>query len=183
MFLILKNSIVHKNANIANFTILGIGVGLAFHISISIAGFGIFLTQSENLFRIVRYIGAAYLAYIGFKSLLNRSKLQSVESNYDKELTLTEAFKEGLFTNLLNPKVTLYIISLFTQVIRPSASLYEKSTYGIVLVAEAIVVWSIFTRAVRLEAVRNALEDYTIWLDRLFGLILLGIAGSVFWLG
>jgi threonine/homoserine/homoserine lactone efflux protein len=182
MFLILKNSMIHKNATVAYCTILGIGLGLTFHISISIAGLGIFLTQSESLFRIIRFAGAGYLGYLGFKSLFNSSKFQSVIAE-DKELNLIAAFKEGLFTNLLNPKVTLFIISLFTQVIRPSASYYEKSTYGLVLVAEAIVVWTIFSRAVRLETVRQALENHTLWLDRLFGLILLGIAGSVFWMG
>ena len=73
MFLILKNSIGQSSKGPAIATILGIGLGLTVHISVSIGGLAILLVQSELLYRLVRCAGAAYLAYLGLKSLICQS--------------------------------------------------------------------------------------------------------------
>ena len=184
MILILKNTLGQPNRNLVIFTILGIALGLSIHISLSIAGLAIILIQSDTLFRAVRYAGAAYLAYIGISSFFS----SALKNSYDfkgggNSKTFRVAFREGLLTNLLNPKVTLYIISLFTQFIAPETPLSMKSTYGVFLVLEAIVVWWLFARAINLGVIREWLASYSYWMDRLFGLILIGIAGYVFLIG
>ncbi|MDG2170690.1 MAG: LysE family transporter [Opitutales bacterium] len=180
MLLIIRNTLGTSGKKAALFTILGIAAGLSVHISVSIAGLAIVLSQSDLLYSIVRYLGAAYLAYIGLKSLLNRSqfKIQSGE-NTDHKTPNSEAFREGFFTNLLNPKVTLYILSLFTQLIAPASPLWQKLIYGSVLIIEAVVVWVVFSAIIGIPMIRKLTQDWALWIDRLFGLILIGIALSV----
>ncbi|MCZ6673351.1 MAG: LysE family transporter [Verrucomicrobia bacterium] len=180
MFLILKNTLGQSGNGTAIFTILGIGLGLTVHISISIGGLAILLVQSENLYRLLRYAGAAYLAYIGLKSLIRQSSFTQNSYNGGSGKSWRTAFVEGLFTNLLNPKVTLYIFSLFTQLIAPNLPLWQKVTYGLVLIAEAIMVWILFSLAVNLPNIRTRIESFSVRIDRLFGLILICIAGTVF---
>ena len=180
MLLIIRNTLGQRGKQAAVFTILGIALGLSVHISLSIAGLAIVLTQSDLLYNIVRYLGAAYLAYLGFKALFNRSSFEiSEESGTVFQKPGGEAFREGLFTNLLNPKVTIYILSLFTQLIDLSSPLWQKLTYGSVLVLECVVVWLFFSSIVGLPIVRNKTQKWALWIDRLFGLILIGIALSV----
>ena len=183
MFLIIKKGLGQSKSYPVYFTILGIAAGLSIHISVSIAGLGILLTESELLFTSVRYLGAAYLLYLGLSSLLSHSKLETTFGVASGALPASKAFKEGFFTNLLNPKVTLFILSLFTQFIQPDAPINEKLVYGIILVAEAIVVWSLFAQSIRLTVIRKTLANYALWKDRTFGLILVLIAVSVFWNG
>ena len=180
MLLIIRNTLGQSGKQRAIFTVLGIAAGLAIHISVSIAGLAIILSQSDLLYSIVRYLGAAYLAYIGLKSLLSRSHLKIHDGgSAAHQKPNSEAFREGLFTNLLNPKVTLYILSLFTQLIDPNSPLWQKLIYGSVLVMEAIVVWLIFSATIGIPIIRKRTQDWALWIDRLFGLILIGIALSV----
>lgn len=183
MFLIMKNGLGQSKSYPVYFTIFGIAAGLSIHIGVSIAGLGILLAESELLFTAVRYLGAAYLLYLGFRSLLSHSKLETTFGGNAGELQASKAFKEGFFTNLLNPKVTLFILSLFTQFIQPDAPINQKLVYGIILVVEAIVVWSVFAQGIRLKLIRKTLADYALWIDRTFGLILVLIAVSVIWNG
>ena len=74
MLLIIRNTVGQSKKKPGVFTILGIASGLSAHITLSIAGLAIFLSQSELLFTTVRYTGAAYLAYLGFKALIKSSK-------------------------------------------------------------------------------------------------------------
>ena len=179
MFLILKNTLGQRGRAPAVATVFGIALGLTVHISVSIAGLGIILLQSETLYRIIRYAGAAYLAYIGIQSFLSHSQLNVQETTNEKDKNWKTAFREGLFTNLLNPKVTLYVLSLFTQLISPLIPVWQKLTYGSVLVAEAILVWWLFVLVINQQVIREKIQKYTVWFDRLFGVILICIAGSV----
>ena len=180
MILILKNTVGHSDLKPATYTILGIGLGLSIHISFSIGGLAILLLQSEKLYQGVRFAGAAYLAFIGIKSLIGTRKQNYIplaKSNLDHNATT--AFRDGLITNLLNPKVTLFIISLFTQLISPGTALWQKFIYAVVLVVEALVVWLLFARAINSTKIKEWISNYSGWVDRLFGLLLLGIACSV----
>lgn len=184
MLLIIRNTLNQPGKKAAVFTILGIAAGLSVHIALSVAGLAIVLTQSDLLYTIIRYLGAGYLTYLGIKALLSQSPIEihegSIEANHKPAL---EAFREGLFTNLLNPKVTLYILSLFTQLIDLASPLWQKLVYGSVLILEAIVVWLLFASVIGLPIVRNLTQKWSLWIDRLFGLILLGIAASVVLVG
>ena len=180
MLLIIRNTLGQKRKRAALFTIFGIALGLMVHISLSIAGLAVILTQNDLLYNGVRYLGAAYLAYLGLKSLFYHSPFSiSEEMGTVGEKAAGEAFREGLFTNLLNPKVTVYILSLFTQLIELHSPLWQKVTYGAVLVVECVVVWLIFSAVVGLPLIRNRTQSWGLWIERLFGLILIGIALSV----
>ena len=180
MVLILKNTVGQPKFRPAVFTILGICLGLTVHIGISIGGLAILLLQSDTFYQGVRYAGAAYLAYIGIKSLIQSKTGQNLfKGETGNFKTGSSAFREGLFTNLLNPKVTLYIISLFTQLISPDAAFWKKSVYALVLIMEALIVWLIFAQLVNFKKIKRWISRYSIWTDRLFGLLLIFIAGSV----
>ena len=184
MFLIIRNTLNQPGKQAATFTILGIAAGLSVHIALSIAGLAIILTQSDLVYSIVRYLGAAYLAYLGIMALLSRAPIEIQEGKIaSDQKPAKEAFREGLFTNLLNPKVTLYILSLFTQLIDLASPMWQKLVYGSVLVLEAVMVWLLFASVIGLPVVRKLTQKWSLWIDRLFGLILIGIALSVVLVG
>jgi RhtB (resistance to homoserine/threonine) family protein len=183
MMLVIKNTLGQTGKKAAVYTILGIGLGLSVHITLSIGGLAVILTQSNLVYKTVRYAGAAYLAYLGVKALFAKIDLTLNDSNLTKSKPPAVAFREGLLTNLTNPKVTLFILSLFTQLIDPTSPFWHKITFGVLLVAQAIIVWLVFSTLVGLPATRGYGRQWAVWMDRIFGLILIGIAASVVFLG
>ena len=90
------------------------------HGTFAIFGISVLLTQSATAFMIVKYLGAAYLCWIGIKAIYSAIKGDhTVEhvSPAKRKRTLLKAFMEGFLTNALNPKVSLFYLSAFPQFI------------------------------------------------------------------
>lgn len=100
-------------------SVLGIGSGVMIHIILAALGLSTVLAKSILLFNLVKWIGAAYLIYLGIKTLLDKSTLVDNNTNLVETKSLIKIYKQGLLTNLLNPKVALFFLSLIPQFINP----------------------------------------------------------------
>ncbi|WP_343561692.1 LysE family translocator [Kiloniella sp. b19] len=127
-------------ANIAGFV-----AALFLHGSLSILGLSIILVQSATAFALVKYLGAAYLCWIGCKALhaawkgVPRSEQQITPAKNRR--TLLRAFGEGLLTNALNPKVSMFYLAAFPQFITPGQDSALNSLFLISLHATVVVLW------------------------------------------
>jgi len=95
--------------------IFGIAVGTFIVAGISATSLGVILTTSAIAFNIMKYIGAAYLIYLGIK--LWRSKPPSLETNKTAIKSLKLQFFEGLTLQMTNPKAVFFFLSVFPQFI------------------------------------------------------------------
>mgnify|MGYP002716471640 CR=1 FL=1 len=124
------------------FTALGVGSGILVHVTYSLLGIGLIVSQSIVLFNALKWLAAAYLLYIGIKALRARpADPASAELNLAAgERSGRGAFVTGFITNGLNPKATLFFLSLFTVVINPHTPLAVQAGYGVYL-AFATAIW------------------------------------------
>ncbi len=100
------------------FTALGISLALGVHLLYCAAGIGYLISTSILLFSIIKILGATYLIYIGIASIRARgSRLDLASERSGSDLSRLKAFRLGFLTNVLNPKATLFFLSLFTFVI------------------------------------------------------------------
>jgi threonine/homoserine/homoserine lactone efflux protein len=159
--------------------ILGICCGLSLHITLSIFGLAAAFTTSEILYVAIRWAGAAYLIYIGVKSLFSRGGIALSTQGVTESSTPLQALREGFLCNVLNPKVTLFILAVFTQVIAPSTPTLDKVAYGLVIILEAFFVWNLFVALIRTPVVLHLLNSCQVTIDRVIGLILIGFGGSL----
>ncbi|KAB7615401.1 LysE family translocator [Amylibacter sp. SFDW26] len=107
-----------KNAGFAN--VAGFAAAFYLHGILSVLGISVILLQSATAFAIVKYLGALYLCWIGIKALyaaLKGIKAPEQVAPAKKQRTLTKAFVEGLLTNALNPKVSMFYLAAFPQFI------------------------------------------------------------------
>ena len=107
-----------RNAGFAN--VAGFIAGFYLHGALSILGISIILVQSATAFTIVKYIGAAYLCWIGLKSLwaaFQGERPSRTTAPARKKRTLLKAYVEGFLTNALNPKVSMFYLAAFPQFI------------------------------------------------------------------
>lgn len=119
-------------------TACGIGAGVVIHVSYTLVGVGVLIQQSLWLFTLLKAIGAAYLIYLGVSMLRHAGAASSHE---DTAATSDfAALKIGFLTNVLNPKTTIFIVSLFMQVVNPQTPLSVQIGYGL-FIAVAHILW------------------------------------------
>jgi len=100
---------------------LGISVGSIFHTCAAALGLSAILATSALAFGTIKLLGGAYLIFLGVKMLLDRRKELSLPSNFRRPTTIA-AFRQGILTNVLNPKVALFFLAFLPQFIDPSSS-------------------------------------------------------------
>ncbi|MDP3559796.1 MAG: LysE family transporter [Legionellaceae bacterium] len=128
--LVTKNSLLHsRKAGI--FTAMGVSVSLLIHAIYCILGLAIIISQSLLAFSVIKYLGAAYLIYNGFKGLLSKRNTTTFDVKHSKHaITAWHAFYQGLLCNLLNPKAIMFLLAFFTLVIKKGCPLIEEMGYG-----------------------------------------------------
>jgi len=123
--LVLKNSI-NAGRSSGILTACGISLAIGVHISYSLLGISYLISQNELLFTLIKYAGAAYLIYLGVKSILTANDMLEKVEKSSTTTKPSQYLMQGFFCNMLNPKTMLFFISLFSQLIssEPSTNSY-----------------------------------------------------------
>ena len=98
---------------------LGVETGLLVHIGAAAVGLSALLASSAAAFNVVRYLGAAYLVYLGLRALLRRESAEGAGAPAPRA-SLRRAFRDGLIVNVLNPKVALFFLAFLPQFLDPA---------------------------------------------------------------
>jgi RhtB (resistance to homoserine/threonine) family protein len=132
--LVVKNSVTDSRRAVL-YTSLGVGVAILVHISYCMLGLAIVISKSLVLFSIIKFIGAAYLIYLGISALLSKpNKIVADSGDLSAQKTLITpftAFRQGFLCNLLNPKATLFFLALFTVIIKPETPVSWEMVYAL----------------------------------------------------
>jgi RhtB (resistance to homoserine/threonine) family protein len=172
-----RNSLIYSRRT-GIYTGIGISTGLLVHLFYCAAGIGYIISKSIVLFSIIKLLGAGYLIYMGVGSLMARgSRLDLMNENAGINLTDFQAFKTGFLTNVLNPKATLFFLSLFTLVISNATPLYIILTISVIILLTALVWFTIVAIFFTHQKVQKGFLKYEKGINRLLGgfLVLLGI--------
>lgn len=100
---------------------LGIGAGTCVHIVAAALGMSALLATSAWAFSVVKYVGAAYLVYVGVTMLMSRARPAADAPAAPAALPYRKIFAQGFLTNVLNPKVALFFLAFVPQFIAPDA--------------------------------------------------------------
>jgi len=101
------------------YSVFGITTGSMIHTTFEAFGLSIVLAQSALAFNIIKYAGVAYLVYLGIKMIIEKSNIFDNDSQVIEKTDLFKIYRQGLMTNVLNPKVALFFLSLLPQFINP----------------------------------------------------------------
>lgn len=160
------------------YTAVGFGAGIAVHILYCAVGLAFIISKSILIFSIIKYLGAAYLIYIGIKSVLSKSeKLQIGAIQKEADITPFQAIKIGFLTNVLNPKATLFYLGLFTFVISPQTATLIILSASIIMIATIIAWFSLVAIFFTNSHIRGIYQKFQTAINKTLGgfLILLGI--------
>ncbi|WP_418114249.1 LysE family translocator [Vibrio scophthalmi] len=152
--------------------ILGVSVGFLIHAFISAQGLSLLLSQSAMAFSIFKWLGVAYLFWLGInnvKAALNQSELKIDPKKATLTPSLASSFTKGLLTNLLNPKIVLFYLSIFPQFVSPQHLLEQSMLLGL---TQAMVVSSWFLVVILFASKLKAMlttPKVTKWLNYVSG--------------
>lgn len=154
----------------------GLWTGAFIHVLAVAFGLSALLTASAEAFAMVKYVGAAYLAYLGISALRSGGTAFDLRDRNVPKVTAAQAFRQGVLVDLLNPKVAIFFMAFLPQFVRPhhgSTSL-QLVGLGALIIAVAIPVETFFVIAAsRTTGFFRRNPKTSVWLERALGSILL----------
>lgn len=134
-------------------TVAGLEIGDMIQASLAALGLSAVLATSANLFNVIKWVGVGYLLYTGIKTLVTRP----TELNSDtSHTTLAQSFRQGILVNALNPKTSLFFLSIFPQFVDANAD--NAKTQSLVLGLVFVVLATVFNGSYTLMA--SGLRNY-----------------------
>jgi threonine/homoserine/homoserine lactone efflux protein len=121
----------------------GIAAGDLFHTMMATFGLSALLATSALAFEIVKYAGVIYLIYLGFKAFVEKGS--SIDVPTAQAITPMRAFRQGFFTEILNPKTALFFLAFLPQFIHPESGsvIAQFALLGAIFVTLSIGVTSL----------------------------------------
>ena len=161
--------------------VFGQQLALLVHILIVAAGVGVLVAGSPVLFTVIRYVGAAYLVFLGIRLMLSKPKVdaQGASSSARSDESAWSLLRRGFWVNLLNPKAIVFFLAFIPQFIRldePPLPQY-LTLIATVIVVDVIVMWGFFAAAARpfRRLTRTARGQRV--LNTVFGALFIVVAG------
>ncbi|MCL1127845.1 LysE family transporter [Shewanella surugensis] len=163
-------------------TALGLSLGMALHAAYLLPSLYWFEHNNSHLLSIITWLGAGYLFFIAVQCLQAKPKGQlSIGSNQEK-ITPLRALLIGFLTDVLNPKIIIFILALLSQYIEGELTLHQQLSYGAVLVGVQLLWFSGVAIFFSIPSLRNKLYSASHWIERCSGVLLILLAIKIIWI-
>ncbi|RUT29306.1 LysE family translocator [Arsenicitalea aurantiaca] len=175
--MVLRQSVAHGR-RAALFTSAGIATAILVHGAYTLLGVGVLVAQSILLFDILKYLGAAYLLWLGISALRSAppkppGALDAAPVSGGGDLS---AYVLGFLTNLLNPKAVLFFLALFTSLVSARTLLEHKIVYLGTMSAMLFGWFALVSVFFTVPAVRQGFFRLGRWFNRITGLTFILLA-------
>ncbi|MDR6866059.1 homoserine/homoserine lactone efflux protein [Microbacterium resistens] len=130
--------------------ILGQQLALIVHVAIVAAGVGLLVSRVPVLFEVIRYLGAAYLVFLGVRLILARPDPDGTDDSLERRREgAWPMFRRGFWVNLLNPKAIVFFLAFVPQFIRLDHEPLPQYLIliGTVVLVDVAVMWFFFAAA------------------------------------
>lgn len=177
--MISRNSLVYSR-KVGVYSAIGLGLGILVHVTYSLVGIGFIISKSIFLFSILKFLGAGYLIYIGYKCLKTKpQKETAAQPREERSISKFTAIRMGFFTNVLNPKATLFFFALFTQVINPATPKLMQVAYGVEMSVMTFVWFACVAVILSHRLIRTRFTSFQHYFEMTFGVILIALGVKV----
>lgn len=122
----------------------GFACGCLWHTLLATLGIAALITQSPTAFNLVRYAGAAYLVYLGIRTLLDRSGFALQQDGQEPDLW--QVFRQSVLANMLNPKVTLFFLSFLPPFVNHAEGHVPQQMLlmGMLFMLQTLIIFGLF---------------------------------------
>lgn len=168
--MITRNSLVYgRHAGLL--ASLGIATGVQLHVFYTMLGVGVVLKESPLLFSVVKMVGVIYLVYLGYTTFVSRP-VSTASTTIDQQVSAFKNFRTGFLTNALNPKTTLFVVSVYTQIVNPDTPMAAQIGYGLFMSLAHWIWFSLVAILFSSELLRNKVLRHQTVVNRVIGVVL-----------
>ncbi|MEG1202362.1 MAG: LysE family translocator [Comamonas sp.] len=160
----------------------GIALGVQVHVCYSVLGVAWLLQHSPAWLATFKLVGAAYLVWIGWQTLHTPAlPVGNVDNDNAAATTAAHSMRDwaalrtGFLTNALNPKTTLFVVSVFSQVIQPGASGWSSFAYGVFISVAHGLWFSAVACVLAAPAIRNRVLRHAQRVNQGIGAVLMAM--------
>ncbi|MFB7141946.1 LysE family translocator [Gottfriedia sp. NPDC056225] len=161
---------------------LGIAVGDLIHTCASVFGLSAILMTSAFAFEVVKYLGAAYLFYLGITALIRKTK-KSEKAKVQKEINTKLSFRQAVLIEVLNPKTALFFLALLPQFVQHNGHsvFIQLLTLGMTFVILSILYTTSLVLLSSLIGNKffNKNSNSSKWMEKTIGLVYIGLGVRV----
>lgn len=178
--MVLKNALQY-NRKIAIYTAWGISMGIGIHILYSVAGIAYLLQKNQNIFQIIKIMGALYIIYMGVKTMLSKGQNIKMQANRKEAvIPVKQALKIGFMTNVLNPKASLFFLSIFSLLIPPNVPAWVLIGISLMLITVTFLWFTLVSFIFTNQLIIKRYEKYESIILKIFGTILIMLGIGIF---
>lgn len=163
-------------------SVAGIMSGCVVHVLAAAFGLSLILTTSATAFFLVKWAGALYLIFLGIRALTTRAPAFETRNTRFSNKDLVTIYRQGMITNILNPKVALFFLSFLPQFINPANAdgplpfLFLGGTFLVTGTLWCLVLTRTATRMTRMLRENKAIG---MWMQKLSGIVFIGFGVSL----
>lgn len=166
-------------------TAIGLGLGIAGMVTIVLGGFAAIISQSVLIFNIIKYVGAAYLVYIGAKALMAKKPaiVNAAEEHISavRKISDLAALRMGYLTNQFNPKGLVFFSAVFAQFISPGTPWQVLVLYGLTSVMIEILWFGTVAFILTNPLIKQRFMGISHWIERVCGGLLIALGVRLAW--
>jgi len=182
-FFIVVQTALRKPFRHALFACFGITCANAIYIVIAVLGLET-IREYQELLTLLKYMGGAYLVFIGYQLLksprinLNVEKINNENGN---DLSVITDFIKGFLSGFLNPKNIIFYLSLFTVMVAVDTTFFVRSLYALWMCL-IVLLWDVFiVLFVGLDKVKQQLSQWIYFIEKISGLVLATFGVLLVW--
>jgi len=160
-------------------TAISHGLGVALYAAITATGIGIIIAESPIIYTIIQYSGAAFLVYLGVKSLLAKKGSMSESNEHQTNASNLNGWRDGFLIAFLNPKLAIFFLALFSQFVDDNAT-WQQNLIMTATVGTIDAVWyCLVTFGISRGSIINKLRANSHIIDKVAGSFLILLAARV----
>lgn len=174
--IVVRNSLIYTR-KIGVVTAIGVSLGILVHLTYIFLGLGVVISKTAWLFALFKYLGAAYLMYIGIKGFLAKKQATNYDDTHlSQRISSLKAINTGFLTNVLNPKAMFFFLSLISAFI-PGKPTIIVAIYGVIIFTSTLLWFLFVAMCFSNTRLRSFFGDFQYLIERITGgfLILLAI--------
>lgn len=165
---------ISKGKKAGLYSALGVSLGLIFHTCAVTLGLSLLIAKSAIAFGIIKYLGAAYLIYIGLKSLLSKNGQSEIKATDIKITGMRKMFLSAFLSDVLNPKIAIFFLAFLPQFIK-TTEIDNPVPYLLLGLIMFIItfVWCAFLAIMgsRVATLFNKHKNAESWLNKTSGMV------------
>lgn len=177
-FIVVIKNALNYSRKIGIYTALGIGLGIIVHIAYTFLGIGLLIKESPTLYQAIKILGALYILYMGVMAIVSNSKTKVIEQNTAQKQSISKAkaFQIGFITNALNPKASLFFLSVFTIILPQDTNISTLIFIGVLLVVQTTLWFVLVSYFFTQKIIQKKYYQLENGINKLFGILLILLA-------